>query len=160
MELFRLSSLGNADSDFRIRIHFVRILRSKCFVRNRSTHKILQLIQWLICHTFLRSFFLENPQWEDHQLHSVQRIKPVNFRVADEVHLWKGKRRISGYFPIDRFPTRESIRLRFTTKYFSSYNFAAVEINIHNYNFTVPRESNEQFVTVTEKFIRPCTVCL
>ena len=159
MDLFRLLSLGNADSDSEYAPIVCAYFAAKIFVRNKPTHKILHLIRWLICHTFFRSFFFEVPQFEAHQFNSAQHIKPVNFRVAEELHLRKGKRTISGYFLIDRFPTRESIRLRFTTKYFASYNFAAVEINIHNYNFVTPRANNERFVTVTEKFTQPCRVC-
>ena len=80
-----------------------------------------------------------------------QPIQCVKFTVVEEVYLWNGKRRLSGYFPIDSFPTQESIRLLFTTQCFASYSFAAVHINIHYYNFTNPRAHCEWFVTVTEK---------
>ena len=73
-----------------------------------------------------------------------------DFTVIEDLHVRNNKRTLSGYFPIKTFPTRESIRIRFTTASNLFVPFSGAKINVHNYNFVNARANNERFVTITE----------
>ena len=112
--------------------------------RSFSLTKIfLFILQTLIYHSFLQTLFT-NSSFREHKIASFR--DPTDFTIVEQLHINKGKRQIIGKFSIRKFPKRESNRNRFTNC--SEYNFGAVRVNIHNYNFANARQNNERLVTI------------
>ena len=99
-----------------------------------------------------------NRSFKEHKIASFGERKIPNltftdqrdFTVVEDLHVRNNKRTVSGYFPIETFPTCESIRIRFTTASHLFVAFTGAKVNVHNYNFVKARANNERFVTITE----------